>query len=111
MSKNDTLYFDKATALKLYIWILLNLSFPYVDKVRDITLCDKVCQWLAAGLWFSPGTPVSFTNITDLHDINEILLKVALKKQHHNPSPTPGENIGHYMYANLSYKNVFAVLI
>jgi hypothetical protein len=31
--------------------------------------------------------------------------------KHHNPSPTPGENIGHYMYANLSYKNVFAVLI
>jgi len=24
--------------------------------VLDITLCDKVCQWLAAGVWFSPGT-------------------------------------------------------
>jgi hypothetical protein len=22
------------------------------------TLCDKVCQWLATGHWFSPGTPV-----------------------------------------------------
>jgi hypothetical protein len=21
------------------------------------TLCDKVCQWLTAGWWFSPGTP------------------------------------------------------
>jgi hypothetical protein len=30
------------------------------------------------GRWFSPGTPVSSTNITDLHDINEILLKMAL---------------------------------
>jgi hypothetical protein len=30
------------------------------------------------GLWFSPGTPVSSTNKTDLHDITEILLKVAL---------------------------------
>jgi hypothetical protein len=28
------------------------------------TLCDKVCQWLAAGRWFSP---VSFTNKTDRH--------------------------------------------
>jgi hypothetical protein len=43
-----------------------------------MTLCDKVCQWLATGLWFSPGTPVSSTNKTDHHDINEILLKVAL---------------------------------
>ena len=40
--------------------------------VLDTTLCDKVCQWLAAGWWFSPGTPVSSTNKT------EILLKVAL---------------------------------
>jgi hypothetical protein len=36
------------------------------------------CQWLAAGLWFSPGTLVSSTNKTDWHDIAEILLKVAL---------------------------------
>ena len=41
----------------------------------NTTLCDKVCQWLAAGLWFSPGTPVSSTNKTDHHDITEILLK------------------------------------
>jgi hypothetical protein len=27
--------------------------------------------------WFSPGTPVFFTNKTDRHDINEILLKVT----------------------------------
>jgi hypothetical protein len=33
---------------------------------------------LAAGRWFSPGTPVSSTNKTDRHDITEILLKVAL---------------------------------
>ena len=42
------------------------------------TLCDKVCQWHATGGWFSLGTPVSLTNKTDLHDITEILLKVAL---------------------------------
>ena len=42
------------------------------------TLCDKVCQWLATGWWFSSGTPVSSTNKTDRHDIAEILLKVAL---------------------------------
>ena len=42
------------------------------------TLCDKVFQWLSAGRWFSPGTPVSSTNKTVRHDITEILLKVAL---------------------------------
>jgi len=35
----------------------------------NTTLCDKVCQWLAAGRWFSQGTPVSSTNKTDCHDI------------------------------------------
>ena len=46
--------------------------------VLDTTLCDKVCQWLAAGGLFSPGISVSSTNKTDHHDIAEILLKVAL---------------------------------
>jgi hypothetical protein len=39
--------------------------------------CDKVCQWLATGQWFSLATPVSSTNKTDHHDITEILLKVV----------------------------------
>jgi hypothetical protein len=47
-------------------------------KARCTTLCDKVCQWLATGQWFSPGPPVSSINKTDCHDITEILLKVAL---------------------------------
>jgi hypothetical protein len=42
------------------------------------TLCDKVCQVLVTGWWFSPCTLVSSTNKTDHHDITEILLKVAL---------------------------------
>jgi hypothetical protein len=41
-------------------------------------LCDKVCQQLATGRWFSPGTLISSTNKTDRHDITKILLKVAL---------------------------------
>jgi len=47
-------------------------------RVRCTTLCDKVCQWLATGQWLSPGPLVSSTNKTELHDIAEILLKVAL---------------------------------
>jgi hypothetical protein len=54
----------------LWVWISI--------RARCTTLCDKVCQWLATGSWFSPGPPVSSINKTDRHDITEILLKVAL---------------------------------
>ena len=46
--------------------------------VLDTTLCDKVCQYLPTGRWYSPGTSVSSSNKTDRHDITEILLKVEL---------------------------------
>jgi hypothetical protein len=46
-------------------------------RARCTALCDKVCQWLVADLWFSPGPPVSSTNKTDCHGITEILLKGA----------------------------------
>ena len=52
----------------MWVWI------PPRRGVLDTTLCDKVCQWHAAGQWFSPGTPVSSTNKTDCHNIAEILL-------------------------------------
>jgi hypothetical protein len=39
---------------------------------------DKVVQLLAHGRWFSPA---SSTTKTGRHDIAEILLKVALKRQ------------------------------
>ena len=47
----------------------------------DTTLSDKVCQWLATGRLFSPGTPVSSTNKTDRHGIAELLSKVALNNR------------------------------
>jgi hypothetical protein len=56
-------------------------EFEYrLDDVysKQQILCDTVCQWLATGRWFSPGTPGSSTNKTDRHDITEILLKEAL---------------------------------
>jgi hypothetical protein len=55
--------------------------------VLNTTLCDKVCQWLEAGRWFSP---VSSTNKTDSHDITEILL---------------------IMHPELLCKNVFIILL
>jgi len=51
-------------------------SVPITTKVvHSIQHCDEVCQWLAAGWWFSLETP---TNKTDRHDIDEKLLKVML---------------------------------
>jgi hypothetical protein len=50
----------------LMLWVRISI------RARCTTLCDKVCQWLATGLWFSPGSLVSSTNKT------EILLKMVL---------------------------------
>jgi hypothetical protein len=50
-------------------WLDLHYLSPLTLWVRiplgRYKLCDKVCQWLAAGRWCSPGTAVSFTNKTD----------------------------------------------
>ena len=40
----------------LTIWVRIPLS----RSVLNTTLCLKVCQWLATGRWFSPGTLVVF---------------------------------------------------
>jgi len=53
--------------------------------VLDTTLCDKVCQWLTAGWWFSSGTPVSSTNKTWPPWYNWNIVESGVK--HHNPNP------------------------
>jgi len=58
----------------LTLWVRI----PLRRGVLDTALCDKTCQWLTTGRWFSLGTLVSSTNKTDRYDITEILLKVAL---------------------------------
>jgi hypothetical protein len=50
--------------------------------VLDTTLCDKVCQWFDEGRWLSLGTSVSSTNTTDIQDITELLLEMALNAIH-----------------------------
>jgi hypothetical protein len=37
----------------LKLWVRI----PFMRGVLDTTLFDKVCQWLVAGQWFSPGSP------------------------------------------------------
>ena len=55
--------------ITLWVWI------PLRRGVLNTTLCDKVCQWHAAGRWFSP---VFSTNKTDRHNITEIVLIMVL---------------------------------
>ena len=58
----------------LKLWVRI----PLRRGVLDTKLCDKVCQWLVTGHWFSPSTLVPSINKTDHHNITEILLKVVL---------------------------------
>ena len=67
--------------LTLWVRILLRLG------VLDTTLCYNICQLLATGQWFSPGTQVSSTNKIERHDIAEILLKVAINTITLTPNP------------------------
>jgi hypothetical protein len=59
-------------------WVRGRLCKLQKRCTRLAAASDKVYQLLAHGWWFSPGTPASSTTKTGLHDIAEILLKVAL---------------------------------
>ena len=75
LSRNGEFHFKIVSELHILQRLTLAVRIPFRQGVLDTTLCDIVCQWVAAGRLFSP---VSFFNKTDRHDIGEILLKVAL---------------------------------
>jgi hypothetical protein len=47
--------------LELWVWT------AFIARCTRYNICDKVCQWLATGQWFSPGTLFSSTNKIDRH--------------------------------------------
>ena len=51
---------------------------------------------LISDMRFSPGTPISTTNKTDLHDIAEILVKVALNSITLTPQKTQDPLVGKF---------------
>jgi hypothetical protein len=54
--------------------------------VLDTTLYDNVCQWLAAGRWFSPGALNSFLHQWNWQPrYNWNIVESGVK--HHNPNP------------------------
>jgi hypothetical protein len=61
MLLTDIIYFVTFGDLLTHNGKYLN---PVHGEVYSTTLCDKVCQWLAAGLWFFQGTLVSSINKT-----------------------------------------------
>jgi len=46
----------------------------------DKTLCNQICQWLAADMWYSPGTRVNF-----IHQYNWNIVESGVK--YHSPNP------------------------
>ena len=81
------------------LWVRISI------RARCITLCDKVCHWLAAGQWYFSSPPVSSTYKTDHHDITEIFLKVALNT--HNSFP----NIANHNRNHINTWTFFDVVI
>ena len=83
--------------------------------VLDTTLCDKVCQLLATGRWFSLVTPVSSINKTDRHNIAEILLKVALNTINQTIqlqlSPIFSESVIHQYLKTVNHKMVLMLKV
>ena len=65
-------------AISAYYHLICEVEPHSWPGVLDTTLCDKVCQWVVTGRWFSLGTLVSSSNKTDSHNITEALLTVAL---------------------------------
>jgi hypothetical protein len=61
MGSKSSIYKYETILIDVYWHSFLRISI----RARCKTLCYKVCQWLATGRWFSPGSPVSLTNKTD----------------------------------------------
>ena len=48
--------FTTTYAIGAYYRVSCEFEIRSQRGVHDTTLCNKLCQWLVTGLWFSPGT-------------------------------------------------------
>jgi hypothetical protein len=67
----ESIFFFKCIA---GIYMNMHTLHPFIPRYTRKTLCDKVCQWLATGLWFSLGTPISATKV-----VSEIFFESGVK--------------------------------
>ena len=95
----------------IYIYLCSQCPSPLTLWVRILDW-----HWLAAGLWFSLGSPVSSTNEADRHNIADILLKVLLNSM----TPTPSISVfllvlfsNYYMYClrNTSFQLFVSIIL
>jgi len=73
---------------------------------RFAVASDKVYQLLAHGRWFTPGTPASSITKTGRHDIDEILLKMALITINQIKSNQPHTRYKNYV-SNVTRESTF----
>jgi hypothetical protein len=65
--------FSTTYAINAFHHLSCDFESCWWQGLLDATLCDKICQWLTAGRWFSPGTrfprplKVALNTITPLH--------------------------------------------
>ena len=71
---------DNPTSRVSYLGQVFNSYIKCIYIVLNTALCDKVCQWLATGVWFSPD---SAANKTDRH---WNIVKSGVKHHRNNPS-------------------------
>ena len=79
----------------LKLWVLA----PLMARCNRYNIMWKVCQLLAICHWFSPGTPISSTNKTYIHDIcsdNWNIVESGVK--HHSPNPKPTITLTHHRH-------------
>ena len=57
--------------------------------VIDAKLCYIICQWLAAGWWFTPSAPITSTYKTDHHDMYKCNWNIVEWDVHHHTPPPP----------------------
>jgi hypothetical protein len=77
---------EQTNILTSYFWTTVITTWPYSQgEVYSIQHYVIACQLHATGRWFSPDTPVSFTNKTDPPRYTWNVAKSGVK--HHNPKP------------------------
>ena len=70
---------------------------------------DNVYQLLSQGRWFSPGTLSSSTTKTGRHDIDEILLKVALNNKIQIHFKIQSKGTAEFLLFNATSNNISAI--
>ena len=55
------IFFYSYLCIHCLLPLTLGVRIPLRRGVLETTICDKVCRWLPAGRWFSPGSLVSST--------------------------------------------------